>query len=68
MYVVLECVVIGTYGGAAVLLVANGILWTAKHLPEVSRAAVRAGLPSAWLGDLCSRLIIKSHFYNKNVM
>jgi len=30
----------GLIGGAAVLLVANGILRTVKQLPEVSRAAV----------------------------
>jgi hypothetical protein len=30
----------GLIGGAAVLLVANGIIRTAKQLPEVSRAAV----------------------------
>jgi len=37
-------------GGAAVLLAANGIIRTAKQLPEVSRTACGAGLHSAWLG------------------
>ena len=36
--------------GAAVLLVANGIIGAVKQLPEVSRTAVWGRVHSAWLG------------------
>ena len=39
--------------GAAVLPAANGIIWTEKQLPEVSRTAV-GGRAALWLaGDSC---------------
>jgi len=52
-------------GGAAVLLVANGMFRTAKHLPEVSRTAVwgraalcLAGASCDWLGGNIEKLIL----------
>jgi len=57
-------VVIGWIGGAAVLIVANGIIRTAKQLPEVSRAVVwgraalcLAGASCDWLGGNIEKLI-----------
>ena len=51
-------------GGAAVLLVANGIIRTVKQLPEVSRTAVwgrvalyLAGASCDWLGGNIEKLI-----------
>ena len=52
-------------GGAAVLLVANGIIGAVKQLPEVSRAVVwdraalcLAGASCDWLGGNIEKLII----------
>jgi len=54
----------GWIGGAAVLLVANGIIKTAKQLSEVSRIAVwgraalcLAGASCDWLGGNIEKLI-----------
>jgi len=51
-------------GGAAGLLVANGIIRTAKQLPEVSRTAVwgraalcMAGASCDWLGGNLEKII-----------
>ncbi|MCD4767244.1 MAG: hypothetical protein K8R34_12100 [Methanosarcinales archaeon] len=56
----------GLIGGAAVLLVANGIIRTAKQLPEVSRTAVwgraalcLAGASCDWLGGNIEKLIFE---------
>jgi len=51
-------------GGAAVLLVANGMIRTEKQLPEVPRTAVwgraaicLAGASWDWLGDNIEKLL-----------
>jgi hypothetical protein len=43
----------GRYGGAAVLLLANGIIRTAKQLPEVSRTAVCGRAAFCMAGASC---------------
>jgi len=61
----------GLIGGAAVLLVANGIIRTAKQLPEVSRAVVwgratlcLAGASCDWLGGNIEKLNVPDcHIY-----
>ncbi|MBC2745428.1 MAG: hypothetical protein HF975_00210 [ANME-2 cluster archaeon] len=54
----------GLIGGVAVLLLANGIIRTAKQLPEVSRTAVwgraalcLAGTSCDWWGGNIEKLI-----------
>ncbi len=64
VYVGLEWGVMGWIGRAAVLLLANGIIKTAKQLPEVSitavcgRAAIcLAGISCDWWGGNIEKLI-----------
>jgi hypothetical protein len=62
-------------GGAAVLLVANGIIRTVKQLPEVSRSAMwgrfalcMVGISCDWLGGNIEKLIRQNVSTSKSMV